>query len=231
MMSSRQDKPSLSPLSRSSHPFSGKSRPAENCLTIRGKPLCIRSFCKAEDIRHYSFDGQFGRHAQFKSLYTKKESLERHSSADKANVTLALEGENIIGFGVLGRPDEGDRWLEIEGGLMMEVKAIEVCRRFRSCGIAAKILDLLMHSPDVDDLIVYMVGYSWTWDLDGTGKSALEYRNILIRLFGSFGFQELQTNEPNISLKPENLFMARIGPLVSAEDQKKFKWLRFGVAP
>ena len=87
-----------------------------------------------------------------------------------------MEDDNIIGFGVLNHPDEGDRWQEMEPGLMMEVKAIEVCRRFRSCGIAGRILELLMHPSAVEKLIVYMVGYSWTWDLDGTGKSALAYR-------------------------------------------------------
>jgi acetoin utilization protein AcuA len=50
-------------------------------------------------------------------------------------------------------------------------------------------------------------------------------------LFEPSGFQELQTNEPNICLKPENLFMARIGQRVSPGNQKKFKWLRFGVTP
>lgn len=189
----------------------------------------IRPFCKPEEIRGYTFDGQFGMHAQYKSLYTKRESLENNSAQVNANVTLALEDDNIIGFGVLNHPDEGDRWQEMEPGLMMEVKAIEVCRRFRSCGIAGRILELLMHPSAVEKLIVYMVGYSWTWDLDGTGKSALAYRKTLIRLFEPFGFQELQTNEPNICLKPENLFMARIGSYVSAENQKKFKWLRFGI--
>ena len=193
--------------------------------------LCIRPFCKPEEIRRYTFDGQFGMHAQYKSLYTKKESLENNTLQNNANVTLALEGENIIGFGVLNHPEEGDRWQEMVPGLMMEVKAIEICRRFRSFGIASKILGLLMQPSAVADLIIYMVGYSWTWDLDGTGKSAPAYRNILISLFEPFGFQELQTNEPNICLKPENLFMARIGQRVSEEDQKTFKWLRFGVTP
>ena len=114
---------------------------------------------------------------------------------------------------------------------MMEVKAIEVCRRYRSYGIASRILTSMMHAPNVENLIIYMVGYSWTWDLDGTGKSALDYRRMLIRLFEPFGFQELQTNEPNICLKAENIFMARVGERVSAENQKKFKWLRFGVTP
>jgi acetoin utilization protein AcuA len=83
--------------------------------------------------------------------------------------------------------------------------------------------------PIVEEMIVYMVGYSWTWDLDGTRKSAQAYRNMMIRLFEPFGFQELQTNEPNICLKPENLFMGRIGERVSDEMRTRFKWLRFGV--
>jgi acetoin utilization protein AcuA len=75
------------------------------------------------------------------------------------------------------------------------------------------------------------VGYSWTWDLDGALKTAQEYRTMLIRLFGPFGFQEFQTNEPNICLKPENVFMARVGNSISKEVQTQFKWLRFGVSP
>jgi acetoin utilization protein AcuA len=239
-----EDKPSTPPPLQPSNPAQSLSTPptlqpsnpaqspsTPQTLETTNPKFRIRSFCKPEEIRRYTFDGQFGAHAQYKSLYTKKESLENNSSQDNANVTLALEGENIIGFGVLNHPDDGERWQEMEPGLMMEVKAIEICRRFRSYGIAGKILELLMQPPTVADLIVYMVGYSWTWDLDGTGKSALEYRNILIRLFEPSGFQELQTNEPNICLKPENLFMACIGQRVSAENQKKFKWLRFGVTP
>ena len=51
------------------------------------------------------------------------------------------------------------------------------------------------------------------------------------KLFEPFGFQEYETNEPNLCLKPENIFMARIGARVSAEDQNRFKWLRFGMTP
>jgi len=32
-------------------------------------------------------------------------------------------------------------------------------------------------------------------------------------------------------LKPENIFMARIGKNVSKELQNQFKWLRFGMTP
>jgi acetoin utilization protein AcuA len=53
---------------------------------------------------------------------------------------------------------------------------------------------------------------------------------MMARLFEPFGFEEYQTNEPNICLKPENIFMARIGENVSKELQNQFKWLRFGMS-
>ena len=147
-------------------------------------------------------------------------------------MTVAVaDEEHIIGFGVLAFPAASERWAELGPGVMMEVKAVEVCRSWRATRIARGILGTLLDFPEVEKRIVYMVGYSWTWDLDGTGLSGFEYRQMLIRLFEPHGFQEFQTNEPNISLKPENLFMGRIGRDVPEKTQKDFKWLRFGVSP
>lgn len=203
----------------------------ERTLYISDTGIVLRSFCRPEEISRYAFDSQFGTHAQYKSLYTKKESLIENAAQPDANVACALEENTIIGFGVLNHPDEGERWNDLGRGMMMEVKAIEVCRNRRSSGIAGNILEMLIAHPRAEEMIIYMVGYSWTWDLDGTGKSALAYRNMLIRLFEPFEFQELQTNEPNVSLKPENLFMGRIGQGLTDDIRNKFKWLRFGVSP
>ena len=114
---------------------------------------------------------------------------------------------------------------------MMEVEALEVCRSWRSIKIAQGILKMILSHPKIEDRIAYLVGYSWTWDLDGTKKSAHEYRNMLIHLYEAFGFQEYQTNEPNICLKPENFFMGRIGKRVSEALIRQFKWLRFDIYP
>jgi len=189
----------------------------------------LRSFCQAEEIKAYAFDKEFGTHAQYRSIYTKKETLAENALEDGANVALAIADNAIIGFGVLNHPEPEDRWNALGTGIMMEVKVIEVARSWRSSGIARGILDMLTSDPLVEAMIVYMVGYSWTWDLDGTQKSAQEYRNMMIRLFEPFGFLELQTNEPNICIRSENLFMGRIGAKVSKEIRTQFKWLRFGV--
>ncbi|RLC13943.1 MAG: N-acetyltransferase [Deltaproteobacteria bacterium] len=204
----------------------------ETILETASGAIRLRSFCSPGEIRQYAFDTEFGRHAQYRSLYTKKESLEKDAKRKGVNVVLAVDTqETIVGFGVLDFPETDERWLDMGPGLMMELKVIEVCRSWRSSGLATDIVKLLVDGDEVNDMILYLVGYSWTWDLDGTEKTAQAYRKMLINLFEPHGFEELQTNEPNICLKPENIFMARIGDHISDDVRTQFKWLRFGVTP
>ena len=194
--------------------------------------LRVRSFCAPEEIRQLSFDRQFGTHAHYRSLFTKRESLERKAEQPDANVVLAIaDSAHIVGFGVLAYPDPEERWAELQPSVMMEVNAIEVNRRWRAQKVATAIVQMMMVHPLIEAKIAYFVGYSWTWDLDGNGMSASQYRRMMMRLFEPFGFQEYTTNEPNICLKPENIFMARIGADVPAETRQAFKWLRYGQSP
>jgi acetoin utilization protein AcuA len=194
--------------------------------------LRIRSFCTPDEIRQFSFDRQFGTHAHYRSLYTKRESLERKAEQPDTSVVLAIaDSKRIVGFGVLAYPDPEERWAQLEPNLMMEVNAIEVSREWRSKKVARGIVQMMKVHPKIEDKVAYFVGYSWTWDLDGNRMTAQQYRQMMARLFEPFGFEEYQTNEPNICLKPENIFMARIGENVSKELQNRFKWLRFGMTP
>ena len=194
--------------------------------------LRIRSFCTPDEIRQFSFDRQFGTHAHYRSLYTKRESLERKAEQPDTSVVLAIaDSKRIVGFGVLAYPDPEERWAQLEPKLMMEVNAIEVSREWRSKKVARGIVQMMKVHPKIEEKIAYFVGYSWTWDLDGNRMTAQQYRQMMARLFEPFGFEEYQTNEPNICLKPENIFMARIGENVSKELQNQFKWLRFGMTP
>lgn len=206
--------------------------PNEIFLVTSLGELRIRSFCTPEDIRQLSFDRQFGTHAHYRSLYTKRDSLERKAEQPDTSVVLAIaDSTHIVGFGVLAYPDPDERWSELQPRVMMEVNAIEVSREWRAKKIAKGIIQMMMVHPLIEEKIAYFVGYSWTWDLDGNRMSAQQYRQMMAKLFEPFGFQEFQTNEPNICLKPENIFMARIGASISKEVQNQFKWLRFGMTP
>jgi acetoin utilization protein AcuA len=194
--------------------------------------LRIRSFCTPDEIRQLSFDHQFGTHAHYRSLYTKRESLERKAEQPDTSVVLAIaDSKRIVGFGVLAYPDSEERWARLAPNLMMEVNAIEVSREWRSKKVARGIVQMMNVHPKIEDKVAYFVGYSWTWDLDGNRMTAQQYRQMMAHLFEPFGYEEYQTNEPNICLKPENIFMARIGEKVSKELQNQFKWLRFGMSP
>ena len=187
---------------------------------------------KALEQALQQIDRQFGTHAHYRSLYTKRDSLERKAEQPDTSVVLAIaDSTHIVGFGVLAYPDPDERWSELQPRVMMEVNAIEVSREWRAKKIAKGIIQMMMVHPLIEEKIAYFVGYSWTWDLDGNRMSAQQYRQMMAKLFEPFGFQEFQTNEPNICLKPENIFMARIGEAISKDVQNQFKWLRFGMTP
>ena len=114
--------------------------------------------------------------------------------------------------------------------IVVELKAVELLRKLRNHGISRHLLAPLLSDPKLEQKIIYLTGYSWTWDLDYSGLSVQSYRNILINLYAGFGLIEYLTNEPNICLKPENIFMVRLGKKVSEKNREDFKWLRFGLS-
>jgi len=192
--------------------------------------ITIRSFCSPDEIALLSLKETFVESSQYNPILSKKESLIEAAVQPDANVTLAYtEDKKVIGISILRYPHPDERWLKSGDRVMMEVSVLEVAGKWRQKGISKKLLWLLLDHPLKDDRIIYMVGYSWTWDTSGTGKSVIEYRNHLINLFSHFGFGIYPTNEPNVMMRPENLFMARIGANISESIRKKFKLVRFNL--
>ncbi len=199
-------------------------------LSIQGKMVFVRAFLSAEEIARLSFNESMPKYARYRPLIRDKEILIKAASDPDANVTLAIGPDReIIGMGILQYPSLEERWNQVGERLVMEVSALEVSGSWRSLGLSGHILRLLVDHPLKEERIFYMVGFSWTWDIDGKGTTAMGYRNMLIHIFSREGFRMYQTNEPNVMLRPENLFMARIGAHISEEVQKRFKWIRFGL--
>lgn len=201
--------------------------------TIREKatengPVVLRSFCDPEEIRALEFEASFSRFSQYDPIISSKESLAKSAREPDANVALALSPQQtIIGFAVLAYPDPDERWVRVGEKITMEVMVIEVSRAWRGDGLAKALLELIVGHPLAEEKIFYMVGYSWTWDLEG--MPAIKYRDMMIRLFSHFDFQVFQTNEPNIMMHPENLFMARIGAGIDDATVRRFKMVRFNM--
>ena len=165
----------------------------------------------------------------YRSIYDDIESLEQVLNRG-GDVTVALlENRTIVGLAVLDSPDKRQRWARLSWESLLELKAVEVLREFRNYKIAYYLLSELFSFPEIEQKIIYLVGYSWTWDFTSSGMNKESYRQMLINLYSEFGFMEYPTNEPNICLKPENIFMVRLGEIVSKKTREKFKWLRFGL--
>lgn len=191
--------------------------------------IIIHPRCSAGSFKGLQLDAGLGNFAHYSSIIQKLETFEKIASGKDGRVALALIDENIIvAYMVCWYPDSTDRWSKL-GELMYEFGAIEVSRNFRKMGIAAEMVSSVIRNDFFDEKISYMNGYSWHWDVDGSSLTLVQYRKMMLNFMKPFGFEEYYTNEPNIALRQENLFMARIGSKVSEEDQLRFRNLRFGI--
>ncbi|NQU63977.1 MAG: N-acetyltransferase [SAR324 cluster bacterium] len=195
-------------------------------------PITISSFCSPDEIMSLSFNETFTKYPRYNPIITNKNTLAKVADQSDTNVTLAFNANReVVGFAFLDYSGSDERWIKVGEKVMMEVSVIEVSRPWRSLGLSKKMLTLLLDHPLKEDRIIYMVGYSWTWDLVGSSLKPMTYRNMMIALFSSNDFKTVQTNEPNILLRPENLFMVRIGANISEKIKKRFSLVRFNIDP
>ncbi len=198
--------------------------------TARGK-LLIQSNCPPGFYADLKLDEGLGHFSHYSSIIHKLEAFEAISRRKEGRVTLALVEPNVIvGYGTCWYPAPDDRWSAL-GELMYEMASVEVSRNFRSLQIAGRLLEATMDEDFFEDKITYMCGFSWHWDLEGSGMNAVQYRQVMMKLYRRVGFREVYTNEPNIALREENVMMIRVGSRVAEEDRKRFRYLRFGIKP
>ncbi len=177
---------------------------------------------------HLKLDPGIGDFAHYSSMIQKLDEFDKIAGGKDGRVSLALLEETVIvGYFACRYPKPSERWSKL-GELMYEMSAIEVSRNFRKLGIARMLIETVLSEPFIEDKIAYMNGYSWHWDVVGSGYTVDEYRQVHLKLLEPYCFREFGTNEPNITLREENIFMARIGSRVSPEDRKRFKRLIFG---
>jgi len=178
--------------------------------------LLLRDFCPPSMVERLTADK--GLHA-FARLPEREHQL-LMSIAKRPDCALALahtpEGA-IVGEVTLA---PGDEWWE---GLenVFEV-AIEVSENWRGSGVARRLLAFALELDALEDMILFALGLSWHWDTDGLGLNVYRYREMIARLFASQGFVEYPTTEPNVSLEPANILLARIGKRVDQRVVSQF---------
>lgn len=205
------------------------AEPQRITLATAQGPVDLVAYVAAEQVEALELDPGIGTFASYRSILTSKESLMHQALFPGANLCLALhEGKRIVGYCVRRPPLTGERWASMDPPILYEVFG-ENARGWRGSGLMKPMLSLVANEPANEDRILSIVGYSWHWDLDETKKTLQQYRDTIIHLLTPLGFRQYPTNEPNVSLRPENLFMARLEERVEKPIRRRFTNLLFGI--
>jgi acetoin utilization deacetylase AcuC-like enzyme/GNAT superfamily N-acetyltransferase len=189
----------------------GSATPSRSkTLETSNGTLLLRDFCPPSLVERLEADSGLNAFARL----PEREHQLLLGIARRPDCALALahtSAGEIVGEVTLA---PGDEWWE---GLenVYEV-AIEVSSHWRGLGVASNLLVFALELDALEDMILFAIGLSWHWDTAGADLSLYRYREMISRLFTAQGFTEYPTTEPNISMEPANIFLARIGKRVDS---------------
>lgn len=183
--------------------------------TTRGT-LLLRDFCPPSLIERLKADSGL---SAFARLPEREHQLllDIARSPDCALTVAHTDTGDIVGQVTIAPADEW--WEGIDN--LYEV-AIEVSSNWRGLGIAREVLAFALELDAKEDMIFFAIGLSWHWDAEGLGISMFRYRELIKHVFGTQGFVEYSTTEPNVSMEPANVLVARIGSRVDKQVASRF---------
>ncbi|MCG7332249.1 GNAT family N-acetyltransferase [Salinicoccus roseus] len=155
------------------------------------------------------------------------EAIKEIAELEEGRILIVREGDHIIGYVTYLHPDPMERWSDGNLPYIMELGAIEISLDYRSFGLGKRLLSLSMQDAFMENYIIITTEYYWHWDLKNSGLDVYEYKDLMIRLMASVGFEVFQTNDPEITGHPANTLMARIGRNIKEEQMMAFDKLRF----
>ena len=198
-------------------PINDVAAPARTRIleTAMGK-LFLQDSCQPSFVESLRVDS--GLHAFARLPEREHQLLIGIARRSDCRLILAYTPEGVIVAEVTLAP--GDAWwvgLEhvFEG-------AVQVSSNWRRLGIARELLSFALEADMVEDMILFALGLSWHWDTEGLGMNRFQYRQLIEQLFARYGFAEYVTSEPNITMDPANIFLARIGSRVDLQTVNEF---------
>ncbi len=178
--------------------------------------VLLRDFCPPSFVERLKADSGLKTFARLPEREHKL-LLNIARSPDCALTLAYTPAGEIIGEVTIAPADEW--WEGIEN--VYEV-AIEVSTNWRELGIARNMLAFALELDALEDMILFAIGLSWHWDVEGLGISLYRYRELISRLFATQSFTEYPTTEPNVSMEPANVLLVRIGKRVDQRIASRF---------
>lgn len=185
-------------------------------LSTKQGQILLRDFCPPSFIERLHVDSGL---CAFARVPEREHQLlmDIAKSPDCALSVAYVPSGEIVGQVTIAPAD--DWWEGIEN--LYEV-ALEVSSNYRGLGIAGHLLDFALQLDAREDMIFFAIGLSWHWDAEGLGISMYRYRELIVHLFMEQGFKEYPTTEPNVSMEPANVLLARIGNRVDQRVASQF---------
>ncbi len=208
-----QKEPSYSPTGE----LSGNTRnsPVQTYKTPAG-PIFLRSGCSPAFVTDLKVDE--GLRAFARLPEREHQLLLSLAQKPENRLTLAYTSTGtIVGQATIAPMNH--QWQDIENAYEI---AVEVSAGWRRMGIAQQLLTLALSNESVEESLILAFGLSWHWDYAGLGISRFQYRELVARLLGAFGFSEYFTSEQNIRMDPANILLARLGSRLTEENVNSF---------
>ena len=196
----------------------------QDFLTLNDRKIVIEGPVSSDTLKTYSFDDGLD---AFRRPKDQLEAILEIADLDEGRIIVARDGKHIIGYVTYHYPDELERWSDGNLSYLIELGAVEISLNYRSGGIGKKLIQLTMEDSFVENYIIITTEYYWHWDLKNNSLSVYEYKDIMINLMASAGFEVFQTNDPEITAHPANTLMARIGNNIKREQMMEFDKIRF----
>jgi len=187
-------------------------------------PIAIEGPIPPETLRDYRLHDDLDAFRRPKEQHA---ALVEISELPEGRIIAAVDGDTVVGYVTFHYPDELERWSE--GGMddLVELGAIEVADDYRGQGISKALLATAFEAGQLDNVIVYTTEYYWHWDLENSGLSVWQYREMMENLMKTVGMVWFATDDPEICAHPANCLMVRIGPDVPLASAEKFDKVRF----
>lgn len=195
----------------------GSATPSRSkTLETTAGSLLLRDFCPPSMIERLNADSGLRAFARLPEREHKL-LLDIAKRSDCALTVAHTPGGEIVGEVTLAPGDEW--WDGLEN--VYEV-AIEVSSNWRQLGVARQLLAFALELDALEDMILFAMGLSWHWDTEGLGLNIYRYRQLISNLFATQGFTEYPTTEPNISMEPANILLARVGKRIDQHFASRF---------
>ncbi|GIM44476.1 acetoin utilization protein AcuA [Collibacillus ludicampi] len=193
-------------------------------IYTKKSPLYVEGPVLPEQLANYDFHEGL---SAFRPAPQQKQALISIAELPEGRIIIAREDNLVVGYVTFLYPDPLERWSQGHMEDLLELGAIEVCSAYRGLGLAKSLLEVSFLDESMEDYIVISTEYYWHWDLEGTGLSVWDYKEVMKKVMGSVGMEYYATDDPEITCHPANMLMARIGKNVPQSSIEKFHDLRF----